>query len=234
MVNNLNFVLYFLLNIIYIIMPNKKYSLSLFAIVIFIILYFKYRRSNNDTNPPKKVDIMLQKAKNEINQSKDKWLVFNTSKKYILTGDSSTYTANVKEDVISINKDGKFTGTRGIQKTKFDPSSAGRFDNTVANINFSRGEKRFTINIGNNTIIITGYGTFSDSSYPHPWYQVIPLVFKEGGSVVATIDYVEKPVVTSDTKYLPIEITVRKTYEKYIPLFFQIHVLSQEFVNSVQ
>lgn len=216
-------------------MLNKKYGLSLFAIVIFIILYSNYRKSNQvEKKPPTKVDVMLLKAKKEINQNKDDWLVFNTSKKYILTGNSSTYTADVKDHIISINKDGKFTGTRGIQKTKSDPSTTGRFDNTVATIDFNRGEKRFIVNIGNNTMIITGYGTFSDSSYPYPWYHVIPLVFKDGGSVVATMDYVGKPKVKPDTKYLPIEITVRKTYEKYIPLFFQIHVLSQEFVNSLQ
>ena len=185
---------------------------------------------------------MVQKAKDEIDKDEKEWLIFNASKKnnqYILQGSASTYTAKIEDNIITIYKDGKITGTKGKQQNQIntnDPSTTGRFDNTVANITYSRSEKRFNINIGNNTTIITGYGGFANDSYPDPWNQVVPIIYKEGGSTIAMMDYVGNKKDLYDLKeqlYLPMEILVSKEYEKYVPLLFEIYVLSSEYIASL-
>ena len=43
-----------------------------------------------------------------------------------------------------------------------------------------------------------------------------------------------KKDVISSTSYLPLEIIVSKKNEKYLPLFFEVYVLIQEYISSLK
>lgn len=128
----------------------------------------------------------------------------------------------------------KFTGTDGTQNNKNEPSLTGTFNNTEVDIKYSLGEKRFIININKGETIIIGHGGFSNGTYPPPWDKITPILYKEGGSLIAVMAYKDDiKDIDEDTTYLPMEILVSKDYEKYIPLFFEVYVLSQENIKNL-
>jgi hypothetical protein len=219
--------------------------------IIFGIFFSKYTKSNQQTEYFEKVkqepvSNIIEKAKKEINNNKDNWIIYNSSKdktKYILKKNkekSIIYSADIKNEndkkIYTIyDKENKYIGTNGIQNDNNVISITGRFNDTVADIKFTNGEKRIIINIGNNETVITGYGSFTiDNPYPTPWSKVIPIVYKEGGSVIAIMDYSgDSKNVKEKDKNLPMEIIVSTINEKYMPLFFETFVLLQEYISNI-
>ena len=133
------------------------------------------------------------------------------------------------------NKDNEPVGTNLIQESDL-PNSYGRFEKESLKIEFKRNEERITIYINNGETTIVGYGGFSNNSlYSYPWYNFIPLIFKEGNSLIATMDYVgNKKNITSKSNDIPIEIIISKKNKNYLPLFFEVYVLTQKYISSIK
>ena len=205
----------------------------------------EYFDENKNDDEPKNddVSVMLTKARKEINQDKNNWVVYNASKnksKYILTKENDKaiiYTANItnknNKKIYTINdKDNNFAGVNGSQDDINIPSSKGIFNNTDVNIIYKRGYKRVTINIGDNENTVTGYGGFN--SYMDPWYQVVPIVFVDGGTIIGIMDYSDNKKIKKSDTYLPFEIIISKKNKEYLPLFFNIYVLFQEYISNLK
>ena len=229
----------------------------LLSIGIFFLVFLKINKQKEYFDEDKtkskavksdSISNLLKNAKNEINANKEEWLIYNAAKdkdNYVLTLYKSiepVYTIKISksnngETLYTVNgADNKTSGTNGIQEDEGTPSSYGRFESSMVKINYKRNSERITINIGTGKIVIIGYGGFAnDNSYPHPWSQVMPIVYKEGGSVIAIMDYSgNKKDVKSKTTYLPMEIIVSKKNKKYLPLFFKVYVLLQKYILSLQ
>jgi hypothetical protein len=221
-------------------------------IIIILVLFFntcvnrKQQTEYFSDNKQEPVSKILEKTKKEINNNKDNWIIYKAFKdktKYILKKNKEkdvTYSAGVTNEngkkVYTIyDKENKYMGTNGIQDDINVVSLTGRFDTTVSDIKFTNGEKRIIINIGNNETVITGYGSFpNDNIYPSPWSQAIPIIYKEGGTVIAIMDYSGDSKNVKDTvKNIPMEIIVSTDNEKYIPLFFETFVLLQEYISNL-
>jgi len=232
-----------------------KLCLTTFIVGVIIFIFFKINKQKEhfDEDKTKKIKTetisdLLKKVKNEIDTNKDEWLIYNASHdkdKYVLTLNKSiepVYTIDVSkskddETLYTVKGvGGKSTGVNGIQKNIGIPSSYGRFGANMAKIEYKRGKERISININSGKTTITGYGGFAnDNSYPYPWYQVMPIIYKEGGSTIAIMDYSgNKKNIKSSTTYLPMEIIVNKKYEIYLPLFFKVYVLLQKYILSLQ
>ena len=174
---------------------------------------------------------------------KDKWIIYNASKdkEYILTKNKEKYitysddvqNGNEKKIYNIYDKNKKNIGTTGIQYDKDVISINGRFNTTVVTIKFTNSEERIIINIGNNQTIITGYGSFSNDN-PYPWSKVIPIIYKEGETVIAIMDSANSKTVKETSKNIPMEIIVSHANEKYVPLFFETFVLLQEYISHIQ
>lgn len=225
---------------------------GIFILIIFVLFFSIFANRNqqteyfsNDKQEP--VSKILEKTKKEINNNKDNWIIYNASKdktKYILKKNKEkgiTYSADItnengKKIYTIYDKENKYIGTNGIQDDSNVISLTGRFNTTVSDIKFTTGEKRIIINIGNNETIITGYGSFpNDNPYPSPWSKAIPIIYKEGGTVIAIMDYAgDSKNVKETVKNLPMEIIVSTINEKYIPLFFETFVLLQEYISNIE
>jgi hypothetical protein len=217
-------------------------------LVLFFNIYVNHKQQSEyfSDNKQELVSKILEKTKKEINNNKDNWIIYNASKdktKYILKKNNEkdiTYSADITNEngkkVYTIyDKENKYIGTNGIQDDINVVSLTGRFDTTVSDIKFTNSEKRIIINIGNNETVITGYGSFpNDNIYPSPWSKVIPIIYKEGGTVVAIMDYSgDSKNVKETVKNIPMEIIVSTVNEKYIPLFFKTFVLLQEYISNL-
>ena len=227
---------------IYFLLPKQNRN-TYINVIPKKIEYFEEKQTPSEEN----INTMLKKAKNDINNNKNDWTVYNASKNktnYILTKKNEIaiiYKSDIKSEngkpsyTINDNND-KYTGTRGFQNGADPLSTYGKFENTIANIDYKRGNKRININIGSNQTIITGYGGFSNEiTYSSPWDKVIPIVYVEGGTTIGVMDYSgNKKDVISSTSYLPLEIIVSKKNEKYLPLFFEVYVLIQEYISSLK
>ena len=238
------------------------YKILFFVSLIVLLLYINSRKIENFKNKKKvkknskkiefpqngKDDItnLLNKANYEITSNPDDWIIYNASKKnsiYVITKENDLnilYNAdietsnNLKTYTIKNNKN-IYLGTRGTQTTSHSPSIYGTFSDKPIKIDYKRGYQRLNINIGNGETVIKGYGGFEgDVSYTSPWHTVIPIVYTEGGSIIAKMDYVGKiNNVTSSTTYLPLEIIISSKYQDYVQLFFQIYVLFQDYISSL-
>ena len=206
------------------------------------IEYFEEKQGPEDN-----INTMLKKAKDNINNNKNDWTLYTASKNkknYILTKKneisviykSVIENENGKPSYTINDKNDKYIGTRGVQNGIDPLSTYGKFDNTVVEIEHKKGNKRITINIGSNHIIITGYGGFSnDVIYSSPWDKLIPIIYVEGGNIIGIMDYSgNKKDVKSLVSYLPFEIIVLNTNEKYLPLFFEVYVLIQEYISNLK
>ena len=225
---------------------------GILILIIFAILFSKYTKNNKQTEyfdniEQQPLSNIIEKAKKEINNNKDNWIIYNASKdktKYILKKNKEKdilYNADIKNEndkkIYTIyDKENKYIGTNGIQTDNDVISIFGRFNTTVADIKFTNSEKRIIINIGNNETVITGYGSFAiDNPYPTPLSKVIPIVYKEGGTVIGIMDYNgDSKNVKEKDKNLPMEIIVSTINEKYITLFFETFVLLQEYISNIQ
>ena len=189
---------------------------------------------------------ILNDAKKEINATKNKWLTYNASKKkdeYVLTpykNNEIVYKIDIsksdnKKIYVVKRPDNTSAGTNAVQEDNL-PNSYGRFEKGSAKIEFRKGEERITISINNGETTIIGYGGFSNNtSYPEPWNQVLPIVYKEGNSVIGTMDYagnIKNLKATSED--IPVEIIISKDNKKYLPLFFKVYVLTQKYMSSLK
>ena len=183
----------------------------------------------------------IQNKDVELTTNPNNWTIYNAFKNktnYILTkknDKSIIYKADLKNEngkmLFTVNdKNNKYIGTR--VSTGIHPlSTFGKFENTVINIDYKKGNKRININIGNNETLITGYGGFSNSiTHSAPWDTVIPIVYTDGGTCIGLMDYVENKNIKSST-YLPFEIIVSNKNEKYLPIFFTVYVMVQEYIE---
>jgi hypothetical protein len=225
---------------------------GILILIIFGIFFSIFNKNNQQIEYFKKdkqvpVSKIIENTKNEINNNKDSWIIYNASKdktKYLLKKNKEKgiiYSADItnengKKIYTIYDKENKYIGTNGIQDNNDVISITGRFNTTVVDIKFTNSEKRIIINIGNNETIITGYGSFAiDNPYPSPWSKVIPIIYKEGGTVIAIMDYAEDIKNVKETaKNLPMEIIVSTINEKYMPLFFETFVLLQEYISNIQ
>lgn len=224
------------------------------CLIIFGLLFIGYKFttqtepfSDNKTSDKKNsIEKMLDDAKKEINATKDKWLTYNASKKgneYVLTPYKNNEVVYKMDISKSDNKnlyvvkrpDNSPSGTNAVQEDNL-PNAYGRFEKGTAKIEFRKSEERITISINNRETTIIGYGGFSNNtSYPQPWNQVIPIVYKEGNSVIGTMDYAgNKKNIKSTLQDLPVEIVISKDNKKYLPLFFKVYVLTQKYISSFQ
>ncbi len=210
--------------------------LCLILIGLLFIRYHFTRQtepfSNKDFDKKNSIEKMINVARKEINATKDKWLTYNASKKgneYVLTPYKNNEVV-YKMDISTSNNNMLYVVKRP------DNSSYGRFEKGTAKIEFRKGEERITISINNGETTIVGYGGFSNNiSYPQPWNQVIPIVYKEGKSVIGTMDYTgNKKDIKSTSQDIPVEIIISKDHQKYLPLFFKIYVLTQKYISSLQ
>ena len=201
--------------------------------------------SNNKSKPENSILKMLSDAKKEINADKNKWLTYNASKKgkdYVVTpykNNEVVYKMEIskldgKNLYIVKRLDNSPAGSNTIQDDE-TPNSYGRFEKGSAKIEFKRGEKRITISINNGETTIIGYGGFSDNiAYPNPWNQVLPIIYKEGNSVIGTMDYAGNiKNLKSTSKDVPVELVISKDNQKYLPLFFEVYVLTQKYISSL-
>ena len=143
--------------------------------------------------------------------------------------------SNNKNLYIVKRSDNSPVGTNVVQDDE-TPNSYGRFEKGTVQIEFKKSDKRITISINNGEITITGYGGFSDNtSYPNPWNQVLPIVYKEGNSVIGTMEYAGNiQNLKSTLQDIPVEIVISKNNKKYLPLFFSVYVLTQKYISSLQ
>jgi hypothetical protein len=201
------------------------------------------KNTKNDMNDKNDINSLLKNTKNDITTNPNDWTIYNASKNktnYILTkknDKSIIYKVDIKNEngkmLFTVNdKNNKYIGTR--VSTGIHPlSTFGKFENTVVNIDYKKGNKRININIGNNETLITGYGGFSNSiTHSAPWDTVIPIVYMDGGTCIGLMDYVENKNIKSST-YLPFEIIVSNKNEKYLPIFFTVYVMIQEYIGSL-
>ena len=231
-------------------------KITLLIFLIIILLYLKYKSTekiepfkNNNIINENFIQQMLNSAKKEINFKKENWLTYIASKKdgnYIITSGKNNDVLYKMEISKSNNKnvyivkslDKKINDSQIISNLTQDdntPNSYGSFEKNPIKIEFKKNEERITILINNETTII-GYGGFSNNNiYPSPWYQVLPIVYKEGNSVIGTMDFVSDiKKLKSSSEDIPVEIIVSKENQRYLPLFFKIYVLTQKYISSIK
>lgn len=224
------------------ILLTKISFMILFIIIVYYCFLLRKNKKEYFNQEETKSGIMelLRKAKNELGDS-EIYNVFHKSvdDEYILQDVDSKETLYKlipkKTDEIFYNvtlADGKITGINGTQKDINYPSLYGKFEDSVAKIDFGRNEERIKIEVGNGKVTIIGIGGFgNESPYPYPWYKIMPIVYKEGNSIIGFMDYSGKTdEINNDKNSLPMEIVVSKNNKKYLPLFFEVYVMLQEYI----
>lgn len=215
---------------------TKILYLLIFIVIIIIIFDFIQIKENF-------IQQMIKDANKEISTKKQNWLEYKAYKKnniYLLTDtdDNIIYkmkiTKNNNKSIYTTND--KNNISTGTIMTKHDNTfnASGKFEKYNAKTNFSQNNERIKISLNNQEINIIGYGGFSDNtSYPTPLHQVIPIVYKEGNSLIATMDLFDdiKNNIMNNILNLPYKINILKEYQKYLPLLFQIYVFSQEYIS---
>lgn len=121
-----------------------------------------------------------------------------------------------------------------IQHEKENPSAYGQFNKNLVDIAFSKSAERFTINIGHNRNVIIGHGQFPNTckTYSNTLCQTLPLIFRENQDVLAVMTLRPSLRKTIDYSNMPIQLHVKKSDEKYIPLYLIISVLIRNYLTS--
>ena len=182
--------------------------------ILFLLLLFFYSQIECFEN--ESMTTTMKKAKYQLKNNSTHYIA-SKNKNYILTKNFETIYTSDPNDLYRINDKNGYMGTIGTSKNTL--SMSGKFGLDVFTIDYSRGKKRININIGYNKKIITGYGSFQNE-VTSP-YNLIPIVYTEGGSIIAIMDG------SSNT----VDITVSNKHTQYLPLFFEVYILMKEYVK---
>jgi hypothetical protein len=192
----------------------KKYIILL---IIIVFLYF-YNFNEDFKN--------YENMKKSINNKN--WITYSANNieknKYTLTLKNKT----LFDGEIKIKNKLKYYYTNNkliaFQISDYEISVKGIYKDKEYTIIFSRELERIKINIPSDNIVITGYGTNNDYSYP--WFYILPLVFKNGSDNVALIEY-----NSSFGNYNPLTINVNKKYNHYLIFIFQTYMMLYSYVS---
>jgi hypothetical protein len=194
----------------------KKYIILL---IIIVFLYF-YNPNENFKN--------YENIKKSINNKK--WITYSAD-----NTDKNIYKLKLKNKKIFNGKIKKINKLKyyymnnilvAFQINNYNISVKGMYKNKEYTIIFSRELERIKINIPSDNIVITGYGT--NNNYSYPWFYILPLVFKNGSENVALIDY-----NSLFGNYNPLTIKVNKKYNKYLIFIFQTYMMLYSYVKTL-
>ena len=184
-------------------------------ILFLIFLFFYFTRIECFEN--ESMTTIMKKAKYELKNNSTHYIASKNQNYTITRNFEIIYTSN-PNDIYKINDKNGYIVTIG--KSTNTLSMSGNFGLDVFTIDYNRGKKRININIGYNKKIITGYGSFQNE-VTEPWNTLLPIVYTEGGSIIAIMDGSSNIV----------DITVSNKYSQYLPLFFEVYILMKEYVK---